>query len=269
MSNENGAHIEAIFGQLERVGQLRAKELITAAEFEETRGLLSAELLSLVRPTSGTNEPGLIESQFDYVGTLPFGEMHDRIVDVIAKLRTNDGLELKEGAIAAIARMSEGRVLNPGDSPGLMTLVEAAFEPERWSEDPPLKDANGAAARLLLQQLSSLTQASARVRTRAGASPAAIAIADTAQHSAYSAAQTAMAVGSNGVNIPPSGTARSLWRKLVLSDVSGAFQGGAAAAAIAPAFGALAPVALPLAAAFGVVIGAGIQSGLAYGDLPK
>jgi hypothetical protein len=55
----------------------------------------------------------------------------------------------------------------------------------------------------------------------------------------------------------------SFWTKFVLKDVDGAFEGGAAAVAIAPAMVSLFSVPLAAAAAFGVVVVVGVRSALA------
>jgi hypothetical protein len=55
----------------------------------------------------------------------------------------------------------------------------------------------------------------------------------------------------------------SFWTKFVLKDVDGALEGGAAAVAIAPAMVSLFSVPLAAAAAFGVVVVAGVRSAVA------
>jgi hypothetical protein len=52
----------------------------------------------------------------------------------------------------------------------------------------------------------------------------------------------------------------SFWTKFVLKDVDGAFEGGAAAVAIAPAMVSLFSVPLAAAAAFGVVVVVGVRA---------
>jgi hypothetical protein len=58
----------------------------------------------------------------------------------------------------------------------------------------------------------------------------------------------------------------NFWEKYVLTDVKGAFEGGSAAVGIAPAFAAAFPIELSIIAAIGVVVGAGITSGIAYAE---
>jgi hypothetical protein len=53
----------------------------------------------------------------------------------------------------------------------------------------------------------------------------------------------------------------SFWGKFVLKDVEGGFEEGAAAVTVAPVFATAFPIALPIAAAFGVVVGRRSQIG--------
>lgn len=56
----------------------------------------------------------------------------------------------------------------------------------------------------------------------------------------------------------------------MLENLDGCLQGGAAAVTIFPAFSvAFSPLSLPIVAAFGVLLGARIRSGIAYGNVNK
>jgi hypothetical protein len=59
------------------------------------------------------------------------------------------------------------------------------------------------------------------------------------------------------------------WKKFVPKDVEGAFEGGAAAVTIAPALVGILAVPVVAAAAFGVVVGAGVRSAIAQAETPS
>jgi hypothetical protein len=265
MNAESHLSFNAQMEQLERLGQLKDKGLLTEVEFEEARHALAASLVSLIsiHPTSKESFP--IAASHDSATRVPFADLHDVIVGKIAERSPADAaIAFKEGAYASITRMTEGRALNEGDSAELIQLVEEVDSTlSVGAPDFPLQDSSGQGTRLLLQFTTNLTRTTTRVRSRFGASPAAIAIAETAQQSATTAAQHALYPLRP---IKQDETAKSFWRRLVLPDIDGAFEGACAAVDVAKAFETMAPfaIAIPIAAALGVVIGAGIRSGHAY-----
>jgi hypothetical protein len=265
MNSEGHLQFNAQMEQLERLGQLKDKGLLTEIEFEETRRALVASLLSLISTSVPTKVLAAIATSNDSVTQVPYGDLHDTIVGKIASRSPADAfIAFKEGAYASIARMTEARALNEGDSAELAKLIEEVDSTLKiGAPDSALQDAYGQGTRLLLQFSTNLTRTATWVRTRVGASPAAVAIAETAQQSATTAAQHALS--PNTVN-QPTETAQSLWRRLVLPDIDGAFEGGCAAVDVAKAFETISPsaIGIPIAAALGVVIGAGIRSGHAY-----
>jgi hypothetical protein len=267
MNTESLLRIDSLTTQLDRLGGLKEKGLLTEVEFEEARRALAASLLSHIStrpPSQGNLEIG---TSHDGIARVPFGNLHDVIVGEISRRSPADtAIAFKEGAYASIARMSETRALNEGDSAELTKLVEEVDSTVKiGAPDFALQDSTGQGTRLLLQFTTNLTRTTTWVRTRPGASPAAIAIADTAQQSANTVAQHALSpAGGNH----PNETALSLLRRLVLPDIDGAFEGACAALDVAKAFESMSPlaIAIPIAAALGVVIGAGIRSGHAYRD---
>ncbi len=258
MANEYDEVLGSISRGLEEIAELRKKELVTQTEFDELRAPLVNALKSCFTSLRQRSADGSIAKESLLV--VPYGTLHARIVGEIARNRTDATIADKNTILTAIAKMAEQHALYEGDVETITALVEVLFEPEKWkvSSDRSQEE-------LLLQTLSALITASTKVSERTGASPAAIAIAETMQQSG---ARAVAEITDASKPPPPNTPIQSRWRKLVLNDVDGAFQGGAAAVSIAPAFGAL-PFAIPIAAAFGVVVGAGIRSGLAYGDLPK
>jgi hypothetical protein len=271
---------DAAAATLERLAQLRSGQLLTEAEHAELRGAALAAL----RRAIGTAADGATAPQVDgaatpeapklapsaapavaVMGAVPYGQLHAEIVRRVADSYIGGGGTALARAYRAIAELAGARALAPEDDAVLREIADVVFAetPTPPAHDPPL-DARDTA--WLLDRLRVLSDAAARTHASPTASPAARAIADTARESTTRAAERLPAAAS--ANEPH--TRASFWRKYVLQDVDGAFQGGSAAVTIAPAFapalGVAQPVAVAVAAAFGVVVGAGIRSGIAYGE---
>jgi hypothetical protein len=245
---------------LERLAQLKEKELLENAEYEELRGLLISEMKrSASFPEERMVEPSKPSERLQ-VASIPYGQLHSQIVQKIASTYESAGANAKQRVFRAMAEMAEKQALYPGDSTALTELVETVFAPL----EGPVDDSTGVASRQLVEIQRSLIGISATIRDAKEASPAAKAIADTAlQSTTRAAAEFPVERSKAEARSTP---LLSFWGRFVLKDVEGAFEGGAAAVTVAPAFAAAFPVALPVAAAFGVVVGAGVRSAIAYAE---
>jgi len=247
---------------LERLTDLSRRQLIEEPEFQQLRNaLLSAMKEAFVSPRkidTRASSSSLQPDPFDMA--VPFAQLHSQIVDRIAA-PYRPGNDEKHRAYRAMAEMAEKRALHPGDAELLSDLIDLVFRPQQ-------EDSAGNAAAFApdgVDRLAAVCSASAAIGSRDGASPAAKAIAVTAQQSAtrahehYKRGQPSEKRKANPLE--------RYWRKLVWPDVEGAFSGGAAAATIFPSLmSSQFPLALPMVAAIGVVIGAGVRSGVAYGE---
>jgi hypothetical protein len=250
---------------LERLVQLKEKKLLDDTEYQELRSLLISELkrcASSHEPTTIIQEERTPERQ--QVPSMPYGQLHSEIVAKIESSYKSAAGDAKQRVFRAMAEMAEKQALYPGDSAALTELVDNVFAP---LSDDPLNDEKGEVSRKLLEIQRSLIEISARIRNARGASPAAKAIADTSlQSSTRAIAELSVELTRPAANRM---SLSGLWGKYVLTDIKGAFEGGSAAVGIVPAFAAAFPIGLSIAAAIGVVVGAGITSGIAYAERGK
>jgi hypothetical protein len=246
--------------RLERLAQLKEKNLLEETEYQNIRNNILSEMTSCTKfheaKTPAVQKPTEpLESP-----SLSYGHLHSEIVRKIEATHKAAGENAKQRVFKAMTEMAEKQALYPGDSAILSELVEIVFGPAEGGEvtnvDPAWK---------LLETQRLLIEISAKTTNSKVASPAAKAIAETSLHSAARATTE-----FSGEQKKPAGPGKlslaSFWGKFVLKDVEGAFEGGAAAVTIAPSFTATFPITLPFAAAFGVVVGAGIKSASAYTD---
>ena len=249
---------------LERLAQLKEKRLLEDPEYQELRNLLMLQM----KRCAGSGET--IISQEEKTAervqglSVSYGQLHSDIVQKIESMYKSARDNPKQRVFRTMAEMAERQALYPGDSEVLTELVEAVFSPLEGTLD----DTTGEASRKLVQIQRTLIEISAKIRDARGASPAARAIADI---SLQSTARAAAEFSIERTKLPAADrmTLPSLWGKYVLKDVEGGFEGGAATVAIASAFAAPLPIALPIVAAFGVLVGAGIRSALAYAERDK
>lgn len=191
--------------------------------------------------------------------SIPYGKLHSRIVDLIASTYAGESGSPKERMFRAMSEVAGKQALHPVDPQMLTKLVEIVSAPL----DGPLGSSPGTADSELLKRLARLTELAAEIRDAQDTSPAAKAIAETAQQSTTQAAEKLdVQRSSDGAGTTLSG----FWKKLVLKDVEGAFEGGAAAVTIAPALVGIFAVPVTAAAAFGVVISAGVRSAIAHAE---
>lgn len=236
----------AASGALERISDLRSRGILDEPNYLELKNAIIAKMKSLIGAPLESEIPKPGNSAF-HAGTVPYAQLHAQIVDLIADSYAS-GSDPKSRAQHALREMNKLGALNSGDPPLLMELLDTA-----------LADTNEKSPAELLSEVSHVA---AKIRTHP-ASPVSKAIAETAEQSGRRAAEE---YESKQKSEKP-GLISTLWRRLVWPDVEGAFSGGAAGASISPALAAhqvLWPV--QIAAAFGVMIGAGLRSGMAYGE---
>lgn len=248
---------------LERLVQLKEKKLLEDAEYQELRNLLISEMKRSVT----FQEKEMVEASKPserieriQAPSVPYGQLHSQIVQKIASTYESAGDNAKQRVFRAMAEMAEKQALYPGDSAVLTEIVETVFAPLQGT----LNDSTGEVSRKLVAIQRSLIEISAKIRDSRESSPATKAIAETALQSTAHATADFLAERTKveTTNEPLS----KFWGRLVLKDVEGAFEGGAAAVTVAPAFATAFPIALPIAAAFGVVVGAGVRSAIAYAE---
>ncbi len=245
---------------LERISELKEKKLLEDVEYQELRNLLLSEMRRSVTLTEEKRKEQPLHSETPQSHSLPYSQLHAEIVKRISISYKSPGADPKQRMFRAMSEMAAKQALYPGDSADLEQVIETVFTPL----DGFLEDNSGEGARKLLQMLKALNDISTKIRNAPDTSPAAKAIAETTQQSANQAAEE-----FDTQRRQPEArttTLKNWWGKLVLKDVEGAFEGGSAAVTIFPAFSAAFPWTLPIAAAFGVVLGAGIRSGIAYGE---
>jgi hypothetical protein len=240
---------------LERLADLKREHVLDDADFLDLKTAILKRIKLLAAPEVDSNEK--IDSDKDKKDSeagpneysAPYAQLHAHIVDLIAE-QYSGGADARQRAQRSLAVMEEQHALNEGDPALLTELLETSLADV--DED-------------VGERMGVIKSVAAKIRAKRNASPASRAIAETAEQSG-ARAESQYAVDRKTAEWT-AGMASNIWRKLVWPDVEGAFSGGAAAASISPA---LAPYGFPwplqLAAAIGVVIGAGIRSGAAYGE---
>jgi type VI secretion system protein ImpC len=247
-TTDGGDAFLAASNALEKIADLRRRNILDEPDYIELKGAILVKMKQIVAPQGhptlpNANAPNSPLADYE----VPYAQLHEQIVDLIAA-SYRSGADERQRARQAITEMDERGALNSGDNPLLNELIDAA-----------LSDAGDN----LSDQLGRVTEIAARIRDHE-TSPASKAIVDTAEQSGKRAVREYDSEEKLGAG---TGVASALWRKLVWPDVEGAFSGGAAAAAASSAL-ATSSFAWPvqIVAAFGVVIGAGLRSGVAYGE---
>lgn len=248
---------DKIYQRLEQLSELKKKNLLEDAEYQELRSLflthlkdaISSGLRELKEPTSPL--------EVNQTDSPPYGQLH---LQIVKKIRTSyKGAEgdAKQRMFRAMAEMAEKQALNPGDSADIEEIIEIAFTSLPDHDNIPREEVYSE----LLKILKALHDIHSKVEANPNSSPAAKAIAEITHQSANEAADE---IRSQRNKVTPG----KLWGRLVLEDLEGCLQGGAAAVGLfqpfSTAFGAW---SLPVVAALGVVVGAGIRSGIAYGEV--
>jgi type VI secretion system protein ImpC len=236
---------------LERIGELHRQRLLDDSEFQQLRDLAVARMKeSFPAPPAPKTAPASLDPP------VPFAALHARIVERVAE-PYQSGENAKYRAYRALADMGASQALDAGDSEPLSKLIDATL-----SEGSP--GVRASTTEELDRRLAEVKDISAAIAVREGSSAAARAIAETAEQSVERA--NGQIRGDESLTRSANVLERA-WRTLVWPDIEGAFSGGAAAASVAPAFASsLANVPMPVVAALGVVIGAGIRSGVAFGE---
>lgn len=245
---------DAAADRLERLEKMKEARLIQPAEYEELR----SSVLVALKAAAGGKEEEKPQAELGAVAAPPvsFGAMHARIVEVTRAGFAGEGTDERLRMARAVARMAEKGGLYPGDGEALQPLVETILSLDETPNDSDLDKAHTE----ILQAVGAINASAGAIRSSPERSPAARAIADTAQESATRAVQAMPALLAAPQAPPKRGR---FWRRFVLKDVVGAFEGGAAAVEIFHAFAPLVAFTAPVAAAVGVVLVAGVSSALA------
>lgn len=181
---------------------------------------------------------------------LAAGQIHQKIVKRISITYRNSEEDDKQRMLRAISDMADSRALNPGDSIHIEETIEIAYR--------PLSDETDSFSDQLIETLTALNKVHSNVKNNPTCSPATKTIIEITQQSSIEAAEKIRLSKE-----PNNGKKKKLWKNLVLEDLDGGLQGGAAVVTISPAFN----LSLPLATALGMLVGAGIRSGIAYGKI--
>jgi type VI secretion system protein ImpC len=246
------ASFDTTASSLERITELYRQRLLDDSEFRHLREMAVARMKAslTLEPTPLKCAPTPLDPP------VPFAALHAQIVEGLAK-SYQSGETTKGRAYRALAGMADGNVLEPGESDLLSKLIDVTLS----HRSPALR---ASTPEELDGRLAEVKDISAAISVREQASAAARAITETAEQSVERANGQ---IRSDRSLMRSAGVLEREWRKLVWPDVEGAFTGGAAAASITPAFASsLANVPIGVVAALGVVIGAGIRSGVAFGE---
>jgi hypothetical protein len=234
---------------LERLAELRRQSILDDVDFRGLKDVVLGKIRLLIAPEPYIEEENKPRELPPAAVEVPYAQLHAQIVDLISG-PYRDGHNPKRRTQDALAKMIDTGAVNPDEGPLLRELLETALTDSRAG---------------LPERLAALKVTARKILEVDNASPATRAIVETAEQSGIRAVE-------EGKTIPKAarlvrGAASRIWRKLVWPDVEGAFVGGAAGATVYPALAtSQLPWPLQMTAAFGVVIGAGIRSGMAYGE---
>ena len=257
MDTTRPEEFDVFASRLERLALLKEKNLLDEEEYKELRSLLFAETKrAMLVPRDAVVEPNKTAEPLPY-SPIPYGKLHSLIVNLITPAYAGEADNPKERMFRAMSEMAGKQALYPVDPQLLTMLIEIVSAPLPGT----LGSSPGPAESGLLKRLAQLTELATEIRDARDTSPAAKAIAETAQQSTTQAVEKLDVERSKDINTSLSG----LWKKFVLKDVEGAFEGGAAAV---PALVGILAVPVVAAAAFGVVVGAGVRSAIAHVERP-
>ena len=249
---------------LEKISELKEKELLNDSEYKDIKtDILLQMKQATVSRTNDFEEP-ISPTQEKNRYTLSISQLHRKIVRRISATYESSGNDDKQRMLRAIGEMADGRVLNPGDSPHIEKTVNVAYSPLYTTEDENFSDK-------VIETLATLNEINNKVKTDPNCSIAAKTITEITQESSNEATKEIQKDLANN-------TKKQLWKKLVIEDLRGALEGGAAIGGIIADFGLNLPLATAVTgifpalgsnlslAALAIVIGAGIKSGTAYGE---
>jgi hypothetical protein len=249
--------------RLERLEGLKAQGQLDENDYRELRSLCVAQMKAAIGAHDAAARAGYTFSEGRQQREPRYGELHAQLVREVSAGYRGGSENAKQRMVRSLAVMAEHQAIYPGDTVRLEAVIEVAMDEPKTS---------GAANKdtfdlldELLRRVNELSKLNTEAMGAEDASPTARAIAQTAHQSASEAAEIMRTRRATQPQTPPAAH-WALWRSLVLPDIEGAIEGGAAAVTIA---GDLAPMAAPAAAVLGVVVGAGIRSGAAHGAAEK
>lgn len=255
MDSVNGDGFEAAAQRLERLAQLKEKNLLEETEYQDLRSSLLAEM----KRAASVSEGKALEQEklrsYDGAFSVPAGLLHMQIVQWVTSAYNADDTNLKQVANRATAEMAEKRALNPGDARLLDSLADAVFV----SLTGTVGDAK--AAERLLRQTGKVNVIAAQIQAEETA-PVTETIGDISLQNTIRVMEEypKALLDAEAKNMPLA----TFWTKWVAKDVLGGFTGGVAGALAFPLFAAFLPATLPIAAAFGAVVGASVLSAEAH-----
>jgi hypothetical protein len=238
--------------QLEMFADLKSKGIIDEKEFQKLKQKIMSHLNKSLDPE---NDDQTVTPKEWVTGEPSYGFLHEQLLKKLGRSNvTPIENDVKSRLTGYLSEMAENQVLNSGDSSDIKEVIDILVDvnlSESSNLTPGVSNENKAT---ILKTVASLAKVYYRIRGRKNSSTPAKAIVEVTYQSATE--------GADKVLDAPAKT--SLWKTLVLEDLEGALEGGAAAVGIAPAFSF---VALPVAATFGIIVGAGIKSSKAYSSI--
>jgi hypothetical protein len=218
--------------RLERISELREKNRLEDAKYEELKNLLLSQITNLVSSSNEEIKEKTSQAEVGQKYFVPYGQLHMQIVKRIsASYKSAEG-NTKQRMFKAVSEMAEKQVLNPGDSADIEQIIEITFTP--LPEVTPGNSSDEMLFDKVLKILRDLNSIYSKVKDSPNSSPATKAIAETTHQSAIEAAEEIRTRRNKPelADVNP----QKLWRTLVLEDLDGCLQGGAAAVTMLPAF---------------------------------
>jgi hypothetical protein len=260
MESSGQGELAESFSMLERLAQLKEKDLLTEDEYAEIRRQLVFKIKAATAAPYGDTTGAAVSPSPQQIS---YGALHMVIVDKLAKHAVQLDVSSKELVFKYMSEMADAGAIFPGETKLLTPLIDEMYAPAQIPTTVTINSKEGYSA--LSDVVVSVNNSYNQIMLNK-VSPATAAIAGTAQQSTLMAAETHKAHSSKAdlsPNNPPVMFA-SFWKRIAISDLEGAFEGGAAAMEWQHAFHfvpePLGSLSMSLAAAFGVVVGAGLKS---------
>jgi hypothetical protein len=246
---------------LERISELKEKNLLEEVEYQELRRKLVAQMHIALTPKDRQTELDWgKDSTLTY--SVAYGGAHAKIVATLVSGHKSGEDNPKEPLLRALSKLAGRGALYSADVADLQEMIDVLCTP--LDEELVLNDAKS--PEIMLSAVKKVNDISMQVTDRQNSSETAKAIAQTVQQSASKAVDKFEDERKGQTKPWCARPIKDFWLKFVVKDAKGAFEGGVAALEAHEQMAMLLPLALPIAAAFGAVVGAGVESAAAYFD---
>ena len=167
--------------RLEQLSELKDKQRIDEANFENLKEALIAEMRRSIVPLQQTpQERPSQRVAADADHPVQFGYLYGEVVRVLNGRYRSSPEDARQRIFRSMSDMADSRALYPGDSAELEKLVDGVFASYEQSTDANPDDE----LRILVRTLADLNRISMKVRDNPERSPAAKAITEVTQQSA-------------------------------------------------------------------------------------